>query len=60
MIDVDTGAEGPATTFALNVIGAAEVALDQPIGFDPYARNRDTGGFILIDRLTNATVAAGC
>ncbi len=59
VIDVDSGAEGPATTLALNAIGSAEIALDQPIGFDPYAKNRDTGGFLLIDRITNATVAAG-
>jgi bifunctional enzyme CysN/CysC len=35
------------------------VSLDHAIAFDPYAENRDTGGFILIDRLTNATVGAG-
>jgi bifunctional enzyme CysN/CysC len=33
--------------------------LDRPIAFDPYAENRDMGGFVLIDRLTNATVGAG-
>ena len=33
--------------------------LDRPISFDPYRQNRDTGSFILIDRFTNATVAAG-
>ena len=59
VIDVDTGAEGPASTLTLNAIGSAEIALDQPIGFDPYARNRDTGGFLVIDRVSNATVAAG-
>ena len=59
VIDVDTGAEGPATTLTLNAIGSAEIALDQPIGFDPYAKNRDTGGFLVIDRVSNATVAAG-
>jgi bifunctional enzyme CysN/CysC len=35
------------------------MSLDQPIAFDPYTENRDTGGFILIDRLTNSTVGAG-
>ncbi|MGH9060792.1 MAG: adenylyl-sulfate kinase, partial [Acidimicrobiales bacterium] len=35
------------------------VTVDEPIAFDPYRDNRDTGGFILVDRLTNATVAAG-
>ena len=32
---------------------------DRPVGFDAYAENRDTGGFVLIDRMSNATVAAG-
>jgi len=44
---------------ALNEIGVANIALDNPIAFDPYTANRDTGGFILIDRMTNATVGAG-
>jgi bifunctional enzyme CysN/CysC len=35
------------------------IGLDRPIAFDPYTQNRDTGGFILIDRMTNATVGAG-
>jgi bifunctional enzyme CysN/CysC len=48
-----------AKTLALNEIGVANIALDRPIAFDPYTANRDTGGFILIDRLTNATVGAG-
>ncbi len=46
-------------TLALNEIGVANIALDNPIAFDPYTANRDTGGFILIDRMTNATVGAG-
>ena len=58
-IDVNTGARAPARTLHLNEIGQVEIALDQPIGFDPYDANRDTGGFILIDRITNATAAAG-
>jgi len=37
----------------------ANISVDRPIAFDPYAQNRDTGGFVLIDRLTNATVGAG-
>ena len=43
----------------LNEIGVYNLELDQAIAFDPYAENRDTGGFILIDRLTFNTVGAG-
>ena len=46
-----------ANTLGLNEIGVCNLALDRPIAFDPYADNRDMGGFILIDRLTNDTVA---
>lgn len=59
VVDVDTGAVSAADTLRLNAIGAVEISLDRPIAFDPYQENRDTGGFILIDRLTNATAAAG-
>ncbi|HSZ73514.1 MAG TPA: adenylyl-sulfate kinase, partial [Rhizomicrobium sp.] len=48
-----------AKTLALNEVGYGNLSLAQPIAFDPYVENRDTGGFILIDRFTNATVAAG-
>lgn len=48
-----------ARTLELNEIGVCNMALDQPVAFDPYAENRETGGFILIDRLSNHTVAAG-
>jgi bifunctional enzyme CysN/CysC len=48
-----------AEKLELNEIGICELELDQPICFDPYTDNRDTGGFILIDRLTNHTVGAG-
>ena len=40
-------------------IGVAEVATDRPIVFEPYDVNREMGGFILIDKITNATIAAG-
>lgn len=43
----------------LNEIGLCELTLSQPVAFDPYPRNRATGGFIVIDRLTNVTVGAG-
>lgn len=49
----------PAKTLELNAIGVCNLALDRAIAFDAYADNQDTGGFILIDRLTNNTVGAG-
>jgi bifunctional enzyme CysN/CysC len=45
--------------FSLNDIGEAEMALSRPIPFDPYHKNRETGAFILTDRLSNSTVACG-
>ncbi|CAD5378344.1 Sulfate adenylyltransferase subunit 1 / Adenylyl-sulfate kinase [Pseudomonas sp. OF001] len=48
-----------AKTLELNEIGVGNLSLDQPIPFDAYADNRDTGGFIVIDRLSNQTVGAG-
>jgi bifunctional enzyme CysN/CysC len=59
VICVNTMAELSARTLALNDIGVAEVYTDRPIVFEPYADSHDLGGFILIDKLTNATVAAG-
>ncbi|MFN4097127.1 MAG: sulfate adenylyltransferase subunit CysN [Sphingomonas sp.] len=59
VICVNTMAELSAKTLALNDIGVAEVYTDRPIVFEPYADSHDMGGFILIDKLTNATVAAG-
>ena len=58
-IDVESFAELAADTLALNDVARVEVALSEPIAFDPYAENRETGAFILIDRLTDATVACG-
>jgi bifunctional enzyme CysN/CysC len=48
-----------AKTLELNEIGVCTLTLDRAIPFDPYVENRDMGGFILIDRLSNTTVAAG-
>ncbi|MEZ5871698.1 MAG: sulfate adenylyltransferase subunit CysN [Nitratireductor sp.] len=48
-----------ATKLELNEIGVCNIALDRQIAFDPYEANRETGGFILIDRMTNATVGMG-
>ena len=58
-IDVNDLSEGAAKTLALNAIGVVHVSAGAPIAFDPYADNRTTGSFILIDRRTNATVGAG-
>ncbi len=58
-VDVNTMEQQPADTLALNEIGVCTVSLDRPVPFDAYTANRDMGGFILIDRLTNNTVGAG-
>ncbi len=58
-IDVDSGAHVAARTLALNEIGVCNLATSLPTAFDPYKDGRDTGGFILIDRLTQETSAAG-
>ena len=58
-VDINTLEQTPAQTLALNEIGVCTVTLDRPVAFDPYVDNRDMGGFILIDRLTNNTVGAG-
>jgi bifunctional enzyme CysN/CysC len=58
-VDVNTLAQQAGKTLALNEVGYGNFALAQPLAFDPYRENRDTGGFILIDRFSNATVAAG-
>ena len=58
-VNVNTLERVAAEKLELNEIGVCELQLDQPICFDPYADNRDTGGFILIDRITDHTVGAG-
>ena len=64
-LNVNTLEQLAAKTLDLNAIGVADVTTDRPIVFEPYrdaaggAPNRALGGFILIDKLTNATVAAG-
>jgi bifunctional enzyme CysN/CysC/sulfate adenylyltransferase subunit 1 len=57
--DMDTLAETPATTLSLNDIGRVTVTAHRPLFLDAYAENRETGSFILIDSLSNGTVAAG-
>ncbi len=58
-VDVNTLEHQPTDQLELNEIGVAEIELDQMIAFEPYAQNRDLGGFILIDRITQHTVGAG-
>jgi bifunctional enzyme CysN/CysC len=59
IVNVNTMEHLAAKTLELNAIGVAEIATDKPIVFEPYAENHALGGFILIDKITNATVAAG-
>jgi bifunctional enzyme CysN/CysC len=58
-VNVNTMAHLAARTLDLNAIGVANLSTDRPISFESYADSRDLGGFILIDKMTNATVAAG-
>ena len=58
-INVNTLEHAAAATLQLNEVGVCDLSLDRPIAFDPYTENRQTGGFIVIDRMTNATVGAG-
>ena len=58
-VNVNTLEHLAAKTLDLNEIGVCNLSLDRQVAFDPYTENRETGGFILIDRLTNNTVGAG-
>jgi bifunctional enzyme CysN/CysC len=58
-VNVNTLEHVAARTLEMNEIGVCNLSLDRPVPFDAYDGNRETGGFILIDRLTNGTVAAG-
>ena len=53
------GREPAPAELALNDIGRVRLRTSKPLAFDPYARNRATGSFILIDEATNDTVGAG-
>ena len=57
--NIQTLEQEAVDTLGMNDIGVVEIAATRPIFFDPYAENRATGSFILIDPATNATVAAG-
>jgi len=58
-IDVDTQEAVPARTLRLNEVGYCQLSLDHALAFAPYAHNRTLGGFVLIDRISNASVGAG-
>ena len=58
-VDINNLDHLAANTLELNEIGVCNISLDRAIPFDPYDTNRDTGGFIVIDKLTNVTVGAG-
>ncbi len=58
-VDIATFAQVAAKRLDLNDIAAVNVALSEPVAFDAYAENRQTGAFILIDRLSNQTAGAG-
>jgi bifunctional enzyme CysN/CysC len=58
-VNVNTMEHTAAKTLELNAIGVANLSTDRPLVFEAYDANRDLGGFILIDKFTNATVAAG-
>jgi bifunctional enzyme CysN/CysC len=57
--DVTTFQRANASSLSLNEIGRCEINLHDPVMFDPYSVNRETGSFILVDRITHETVAAG-
>jgi bifunctional enzyme CysN/CysC len=58
-INVNTMEHLAAKTLGLNAIGVANLSTDKPLVFEPYEKSRELGGFILIDKISNATVAAG-
>jgi bifunctional enzyme CysN/CysC len=58
-INVNTLEQIAVKTLDLNAIGVANLVTDKPLVFEPYGESRELGGFILIDKLTNATIAAG-
>jgi bifunctional enzyme CysN/CysC len=58
-VNVNTLEHLAAKTLSLNAIGIANLSTDRPLVFESYGKSRDLGGFILIDKMSNATVAAG-
>ncbi|MEM7767939.1 MAG: sulfate adenylyltransferase subunit CysN [Pseudomonadota bacterium] len=58
-IDINTLTDRPSRTLELNEFGVCTISLDEPVAFDPYKSVRETGGFIIIDRLSNNTMGMG-
>ncbi len=58
-VNVNTLEHTAVTTLSVNEIAVANISVSRLLPFDPYSVNRETGGFVIIDRLTNATVGAG-
>ncbi len=58
-VDVNTLHRVESDGLQLNEIGRCAITLNQPIAYDNYKRNRGTGAFIIVDRMTNVTVGAG-
>ena len=58
-VNVNTLVKEPTKTLALNEIGVCNISVDRGIAFDPYTESRATGGFVMIDRMTNNTVGLG-
>ena len=58
-LNVNDLASEPATSLEMNEVGSCTVSMRSPIAFDPFSENPATGAFVLIDRITNATVGAG-
>jgi bifunctional enzyme CysN/CysC len=58
-VNVNTMEHLAARSLQLNEIGVCTISTDRMVPFDPYTSNRDTGGFVIVDRMTNATVGAG-
>ena len=58
-VDVNSLHQLPSPTLELNQIGRCNISLNEPINFDRYRRNRSTGAFIVVDRISNTTVGAG-
>jgi bifunctional enzyme CysN/CysC len=58
-VDVNTLDHLAANTLGMNEIGVCNISLDRAVPFDPYSENRNTGGFVIIDKMTQNTVGAG-
>ncbi len=58
-VDVNTFAHDAAKSLEMNEIGVCNISTQAPVAFDEYSKNRYTGAFVLIDRITNATAGAG-